>query len=60
MDDGNKKATGDEPVIDPALKRKRPPDEESVPPVGNTGQRRENETDANRDDGARKRAEEGL
>lgn len=53
----------DEPVIDPGLKEKRLPDsgEPSTPPIGNAGQRRENETDANRaSDDTRKRAEEGL
>lgn len=61
MDDGKAKAKDDEPAIDPALKEQRPRVDDSVPPVGNAGQRRENETDANRNnDGARKRAEEGL
>jgi hypothetical protein len=64
MDERKPKAKDDDqPVIDPGLKEKRPPEggEESTSPIGNTGQRRENETDANRNsDGARKRAEEGL
>lgn len=64
MDERKPKAKDDgEPEIDPALKEKRPPEggEPSTPPIGNAGQRRENETDSNRtNDGARKRAEEGL
>lgn len=55
------KTDEDEPEIDPALKEKPPAAMTPAPPVGQTGQRRENETDANRtSDGARKRAEEGL
>lgn len=64
MDERKPKAKDDdESQIDPSLKEKRPPEggEPSTPPIGNAGQRRENETDANRNsDGARKRAEEGL
>ena len=62
MDERKPKAKDDDD-IDPALKEKRPPEggEASTPPIGNAGQRRDNETDSNRtNDGARKRAEEGL
>lgn len=60
-DDRPKSDTHDDPEIDPKLKEKKPDTGTSQPPVNPGGQRRENETDSNRaDDGARKRAEEGL
>jgi len=54
-----------DPIIDPKLKERNKevptPGASSPAPVSQTEQRRENETDANREtDGRRKRAEEGL
>jgi hypothetical protein len=58
------KQQDDDHQIDPSLKdkgKKQPTDPAEPTPVNPTGQRRENESDANRDrDGQRKRAEEGL
>jgi hypothetical protein len=56
------KQDDDDHEIDPALKEDRKPAPGSQPTlISPTHQRRENESDANRDDdGQRKRAEEGL